>query len=93
MAELFSGSILSNMLYIRRENADINNCTQTGLYQIGSNVSNAPENWLLLLVLCNPEGGSVFQFAVRVDNTKKTFIRTKESESAQFTDWCQFQFV
>lgn len=78
---------LTNLLFIGQETVDVNNCIQTGIYQINTNVNNAPAYWCLILVLNNPIMGSIIQLAVKIDNPSQIFVRTRESSSAGFTGW------
>lgn len=78
---------LTNLLFIRQETVDVNNCIQTGIYQTNTNVNNSPDNWCLILVLSNHIMGSLVQLAVRIDSPSKIFVRTRESSSAAFTEW------
>ena len=70
------------MFFIRTETVDVNNCLQTGIYQINTNVNNAPAYWCLILVLNNHFMGSLVQLAVKIDNPSQIFVRTRESSSA-----------
>lgn len=78
---------ISNLLFIGQETVDVNNCIQTGIYQINTNVNNAPAYWCLILVLNNHFMGSLVQLAVKIDNPSQIFVRTRESSSADFTGW------
>ena len=71
-------------------NVNCNDYTETGVYYLGSSVTNAPEDYCKLLVMGTSSGkGDTFQLATGV-TSGKMYSRTGRTKSGNFT-WSEWR--
>lgn len=78
-------------------NVNCNNYTKTGIYYLGTNLSNAPSNWIKLMVMgnSNTTNGDIVQLAVCVI-TRQVYTRSATAQNGSFVwkDWlCLNQII
>ena len=78
-------------------NVNCNNYTKTGIYYLGTNLSNAPSSWIKLMVMgnSNTTNGDIVQLAVCV-TTRQVYTRSATAQNGSFVwkDWlCLNQII